>query len=97
MYRKPRTGELVRPYKIPVGCGVVVVWTDAQSMPNWTSREDFVNQPLPEVKTIGAWAGSTKEHIAVAQNMSDSDECDGIRIPWGWIKSITLITKAKGD
>jgi hypothetical protein len=87
----------MKPYKIPVGSGVVVVWADAQSMPNWTERELFVNTPLPEVKTIGAWAGSTKEHVAIAQNMSESDECDGIRIPWGWIKSIQLITRTKGE
>jgi hypothetical protein len=80
--------------KIEKGSCVLVIWNDAQTIPNWTNEDVFVEQELPEVKTVGVWAGSTKAHIAIAQNMVDG-ECDGIRIPWGWIRSIKVIRKPK--
>jgi len=61
---------------------------------SWTPQNEFVERELPEVKTVGVVAGSAKGHIAIAQSIAD-DDCDGIRIPLGWIDSIKVLKRPK--
>lgn len=73
---------------------MIVTWHDAQTLASWTPQNEFVERELPEVKTVGVVAGATKVHIAIAQSIAD-DDCDGIRIPLGWIESIEVVRKPK--
>jgi len=83
--------------KIPRGSIVVVKWLDTVTDSRWVDQEEFCQQELALIATVGVWMGSTKKVVNVAHNICGDDTCDGTHIPRGTVKSVEVLKRAKVD
>ena len=76
----------------PLNSRVEIIWADACGLNGWTDLEDIKAHRPVQARSVGYLIRADSESVTlIGTQASDSCGCQGITIPFSWIRKVILL------
>lgn len=82
----------IKPVEWPLSSRVEIVWADAAGISGWNDLEDLKTHKPVQAKSVGYLLKADSESVTlIGTQASDNGACQGITIPFSWIREVNLL------